>query len=247
MELSLSSRSPLLLKESTGEPYLQLPSPHDNIIITPPRTTDTPSILYHMSDFKVFRWLQGPPQPYLPHHASGWLSEVKKASDDTLQELAAEPAAGTGQQRFVGHCPVRTLREVQPDGSDIMLGDIGLRRCAYPDVQDSEKRKRLTDENEQRAVGDPGIVWCIGDYLASSHHGRGVMSAAVATIITQWMIPRMGACLIRVEAFKGNIGSVRVFEKNGFVVEETVDFEQIISSGEKMTGMHILWWRASRK
>lgn len=69
------------------------------------------------------------------------------------------------------------------------------------------------------------------------------MSAALNTIITQWMVPKMGARLIRVEAFKGNVGSVRVFEKNGFVLEETVDFEQVINSGEKMSGMHILWWR----
>ena len=55
------------------------------------------------------------------------------------------------------------------------------------------------------------------------------MSAALSTIITKWMIPRMGAKLIRVEAFKGNVGSVRVFEKNGFVLEETVDFEKMIN------------------
>lgn len=73
------------------------------------------------------------------------------------------------------------------------------------------------------------------------------MSAAIATIIKHWMVPRMGARLIRVEAFKGNEGSVRVFEKNGFVKEKTVDFEKVISSGQRVTGMHVLWWRGAQQ
>jgi hypothetical protein len=61
----------------------------------------------------------------------------------------------------------------------------------------------------------------------------------------QWIIPQMGAHLMRVETFKGNIGSVRVFEKNGFTLEQTVLVTKVTPSGVTVTGMHILWWRAS--
>lgn len=53
----------------------------------------------------------------------------------------------------------------------------------------------------------------------------------------------MGAHFIRVEAFEGNVGSVRVFEKNGFVLEETVPMVQVTNCGVTVTGYHILWWR----
>ncbi|TCD68088.1 hypothetical protein EIP91_011541 [Steccherinum ochraceum] len=245
MDSSPSSLSPLQVNPSTGEPYLQLPSPHESIIITPPRLSDAPSVLHHMKDPAVNKWLSGPPQPYMEHHATGFLSSVKAVCDDALKEIAENEASAAEKPFLLGTCPVRTLREVKPDGTDVMLGDVGLLRCGFPDVQDDAERKRLAEENQSRPVGDPKIVWCFGDYLGSSHHGRGIMSAAVATIITKWMVPRMGARLIRVEAFKGNGGSVRVFEKNGFVLEETVDFEKVISSGQKVTGMHVLWWRRS--
>lgn len=81
------------------------------------------------------------------------------------------------------------------------------------------------------------------DYLAPSHHGRGIMSAALGTIIREWMVPRMAARKIRVEAFVGNVGSVRVFEKNGFVQEQTLEFVRVTNFGSTQRGMHILWWK----
>ena len=69
------------------------------------------------------------------------------------------------------------------------------------------------------------------------------MTAAIRTIIHEWMVPRMNARLIRAEAFKGNLGSVRVFEKNGFVVTETTDEEAVNAAGVVLHGSHILRWR----
>ncbi|KAH8099283.1 hypothetical protein BXZ70DRAFT_289672 [Cristinia sonorae] len=263
MDHPKSPLSPLLVNPATGEAYLQLPSPHENIIITPPRMSDAPDIIHHMSDPLVYKWLQGPPHPYLPSHAEYWLAQIKPPCDEILKHFDTE----LEQPTWMEVCPVRTLREVRPDGTDIMLGDIGIDRCGFPDVQDLEERERLSRENMARPTGDPEIVWCIGgkcpqsacnddlthawccctDYLASSHHGRGIMSAALQTIITQWAIPRMNTRIIRGEAFKGNIGSVRVFEKNGFVLENTVDFEQVLNNGGKMSGMHVLVWRRSQQ
>ena len=69
------------------------------------------------------------------------------------------------------------------------------------------------------------------------------MTAAMRTIIHEWMVPRMNARIIRAEAFIGNVGSVRVFEKNGFVLEDTVYNERVSTGGTKYSGQHILWWR----
>lgn len=81
--------------------------------------------------------------------------------------------------------------------------------------------------------------------LASSHHGRGIMSAVLATLLKEWVIPRMGVRNIRVEAMVGNVGSVRVFEKNGFVLEDTVEWAKVTKCGVPVTGYNILRWKAS--
>lgn len=153
---------PLHLNETTGEPYLRLPSPHENIIITPPRMEDAAAVLHQMNDFNVYRWLQGPPHPYLPVHASDWLTQIKAGSDEALQKLAEEET-----HKPIGLCPVRTLREVRSDGSDFLLGDINVDRCGYPDVQDPIERRRLSEQNSQRVAGDPDIVWCIGGEICT--------------------------------------------------------------------------------
>ena len=69
------------------------------------------------------------------------------------------------------------------------------------------------------------------------------MTAAMRTLIHEWTIPRMNAHNIRVEALIGNTGSVRVFEKNGFVLEETLNVEQATKAGIVHPGSHILYWR----
>jgi len=234
---------PLLVDPLTGEPYLRLPKPLDDIIITPPRLSDAPSLVHNLNDPSVCKWLETPPYPYLPEHADYWLSIVMKSSDDILRELAE---AGEGQADSplpaVGGCPVRHLREVKEDGTDVFIGTIEIRRCCFQG-EDPQTRDRLQKENAERAVGDPDIVWCIGDYLASSHHGRGIMSAAVSTLLRDWAIPRMSVRRMRVETAVGNIGSVRVFEKNGFVLEKLVDNVRIKSNySEETHGTNVLWW-----
>lgn len=71
------------------------------------------------------------------------------------------------------------------------------------------------------------------------------MSAAVRTILHEWAIPRMGVRKMRVETFLDNVGSLRVFEKNGFVLENTVRVTKVIPSGRTIEGMHVLYWKAT--
>jgi len=248
------------INPATQEPYLRLPPPNGNIIITPPRMSDasfTPAIL---NDPRVYRTLSGPPYPYLPEHAQDWVTMIKRTADKVLADL--RDASNEQSLLIVGGCPVRTLREVRPDGTDIYLGDIEIHRASWLEVLDAERRSELREENEARVVGDPDIVWEIGgetytgclclisfsssllDYLAPTHSGRGVMTAALKTVLEKWAIPRMGVRKVHVTAFKGNVGSVRVFEKNGFVMKETVEDCADISTskGGGKVGLHVLDW-----
>lgn len=84
------------------------------------------------------------------------------------------------------------------------------------------------------------------DYLAPSHHGRGIMTAAVHALIHGWMVPRMGVKHISVNMTKGNAPSVRVFEKNGFkLIGTTIDCKEMPEErGGGKYGLHVMEWRA---
>ncbi|KAI0655203.1 acyl-CoA N-acyltransferase [Cubamyces menziesii] len=237
---------PLQLHPKTGELLLRLPSPHDNIIITPPRMSDAETIISYMNDPALYYWLEGPPFPYLPEHADCWLNQVKEGTDAAIAELErANAEHPDGPPVIVSSCPMRCLREEREDGSDVFLGDVTLLRERWPDLEDRVLKESLAKPNAERPIGDPDIVWCIGDYIAPSHHGKGIMTAAIKTLMQEWAIPRMGVRQIRVETFTDNIGSRRVFEKLGFVYEKTIALEsRFLNSGRRIDGMDILWWKA---
>ncbi|KAJ2930434.1 hypothetical protein H1R20_g6651, partial [Candolleomyces eurysporus] len=177
----------LELNPKTGEPFLRLYSHHD-IIITPPRWDDGPQFIPYLNDPLVNEWMQGPPVPYTE---------------------------------------VSILRKVNEDGTEIFIGAIDIIRNGGGEVVisadnpeeytiDVEKKEENVKINAERAPGDPEILWEFGDYVASAYHGQGIMTDAVKTIITKWAVPRMNAHKIVAGTFAGNIGSQRVFEKNGF-------------------------------
>ncbi|KAG1819466.1 hypothetical protein DFJ58DRAFT_832861, partial [Suillus subalutaceus] len=65
------------------------------------------------------------------------------------------------------------LLEVKEDGTDVLIGDVNFRRI---------ERKRLREDNAKASqAGDPTIQYAIGDWIAVSHHGRGIMTAAIAS------------------------------------------------------------------
>lgn len=66
------------------------------------------------------------------------------------------------------------------------------------------------------------------------------MSDAFATVLHSWVIPRMGVRRMIGSALQGNQGSVRVFEKNGFVLRETLE-NHVEVKGE-LRGVHVLQW-----
>jgi RimJ/RimL family protein N-acetyltransferase len=66
------------------------------------------------------------------------------------------------------------------------------------------------------------------------------MTDAVGTVIWQWGSTRMGVRRILATASGGNKGSVRVFEKNGFMLTKTV--ENCIEHTGTMRNLHMLKW-----
>jgi len=73
------------------------------------------------------------------------------------------------------------------------------------------------------------------------------MTAVVGTLLKGWGVPRMNIRCVRVITLEGNIGSVRVFEKNGFVLRKTVqDCLEMVTKGEFIGGLysvHLLEWK----
>ena len=151
----------LQVNPTTGEVFLRLPAPHENIIITPPRDSDAADITLILNDPRVYKTLLGPPFPYLPHHAEEWLRVTKERSDKVLEDLREGKTVVDG-------CPVQNIREVQSDGTDLFLGDLSVRRNYWIEVEDVDLREKMTKENTEKPVGDPSIVWTLGGMLQSA-------------------------------------------------------------------------------
>lgn len=234
---------PLEVNSRTGEPFFRLPIANENIIITPPRLSDAPLFGPIINDPRVSQWLEGPPIPYKDEHAAEWIEVITKESKDILDELKEEASNPDGPLKLVDGCPVRHLREVLPDGTDIYLGDIWIRRTQLEEVIDAVEREKQVEINRSKPRGDPSIIWGFGNYLASSHHGRGIMSAAMRFILYSWAIPRMGVRRMAGYTFVGNIGSVRVFEKSGFALKGILDNGKIVRGEHKR--LNFLEWEAS--
>ncbi|KAF9505734.1 hypothetical protein BS47DRAFT_1400112 [Hydnum rufescens UP504] len=178
---------PLLFDSSKQEHYLPLPSPHSHIRLTPPRLSDVPASVSLLNDPKIYASLANPPFPYEIHHAVDFITKAKGNIDRVLEELSKGHVGGV----LVSGCPVRSIREVQPDGSDVYLGDVEIRRHLFEEIGDLDGRARFVEINNAKELGDPTIVWSIGDCLASSHHNQGIMTSAIRTIINEWGIPHM--------------------------------------------------------
>jgi len=147
----------------TGEPFFRLPVPNENIIITPPRLSDAPLFGPILNDPRVSQWLEGPPIPYTDEHAAEWIEVITKESKAILAELKEEEASNPdGPPKLVDGCPVRHLREVLPDGTDMYLGDIGIGRAQLEEVLDPVERKKQVEINRSKPRGDPSIIWTFG-------------------------------------------------------------------------------------
>ncbi|KAF9505732.1 hypothetical protein BS47DRAFT_1353652 [Hydnum rufescens UP504] len=235
---------PLFFDSSRQEHYLPLPTPHSHIRLTPLRLSDVPARVSLLNDPKIYASLGGVPFPYETHHAVEFITKVKGNVDRVLEELSQ----GHDGSVFVSGCPVRSIREVQPDGSDVYLGDVGIHRHRFQEIGDLDERGRLVEINNAKQLGDPTIVWGIGDWLASSHHNQGIMTSAIRTIIHEWGIPYMNTQHIVATSFIDNTGSQRTLVKNGFrILDETVESKtDMTHKGRTIRTVVVMEWKAYR-
>jgi RimJ/RimL family protein N-acetyltransferase len=145
----------LQVDPTTGEVFLRLPAPHENIIITPPRESDVDDLVLMLNDPRIYKFLLNLPFPYHPHHAEEWLRVTKNKSDKILTALREG-------ETVVDGFPVQYIQEVQPDGTGLLLGDFSVTRHGWRAVSNEELRAKMTKENSEKPVGDPSIVWTIG-------------------------------------------------------------------------------------
>ena len=150
------------LDPTTGEPFLRLPKPLNKIIITPPRLSDTDTIIKYLNDPPIYKSLDGVPHPYTYEHGVEWQTMIKGHADSIWEQI--KQSDSDGRHVFDG-CPVRCIREINDDGSQTFLGDCGITRWNYPDVTNKAEQEKLTKENREREVGDPKIIWMIGGNL----------------------------------------------------------------------------------
>ncbi|KAJ5618474.1 hypothetical protein N7528_006585 [Penicillium herquei] len=223
---------PMQFNPATEEPYLRLLPPHSNIIITPHRlgqfeheVTSRVEILNHP---QVWPFLAGTPYPYPAEHAEEWVTtdyEEKRAVVEALRlGYLNQDSAGydLSNPSFFDQCPFTCIREVlseDPEGhplQDNFIGDIALRRYSfYEHPPGSPQRTAAQAHNNALAPGDKEIVWGLGYFLSASHHGRGIMTSVLYSLIHDWG-PRMNLSHLRAATFIGNEGSLKVFEKNNF-------------------------------
>jgi RimJ/RimL family protein N-acetyltransferase len=69
------------------------------------------------------------------------------------------------------------------------------------------------------------------------------MTDAVDTVLHDWAIPHMNVRHMLLTVFEGNVGSVKVFLKNGFKIKAAhKDYKE---NKGKMRSVHVLEWNYS--
>lgn len=148
---------PLTYHVESGEMFISLPMPYQNIRITAARISDVPAQAKIMNDPAIAMNFTGMPLPYSEQDAADFISMLQASTCRVMNACKQH----TGDLvTFLGpDVPVHILREIQPDGTDAFLGNVVLRRSAYQEVEDLEERTRLANENLERRNGDPSIEW----------------------------------------------------------------------------------------
>jgi hypothetical protein len=155
--------------DANNSPFIRLPAPNENIIITPSRYSDGDAVIKLLSDPRVYMNLAGPPYPYGQEEWDGWFPILEKASKDTLAEwLEVEKSrkeGGHGRKWVTGArgAPVSAIREVDPvTGEQRFIGSIDATRKNWLFYAVTEENKRKQEANDALEAGDPRIQWDLG-------------------------------------------------------------------------------------
>jgi hypothetical protein len=164
----------------TQEPYLRLPEPHANIIITPHRPNSlhkTSSALAKiLNDPRVALRLQRTPFPYSKSDGEEWVKANCKDQQDILsilrKELEEPQVSGDifhQKRQPFDVCPFTCIREVLKTEAeavdpleDILIGDIRLARSGFDEYPEgSQERTEVQKRNEELLAGDGNIEWSL--------------------------------------------------------------------------------------
>ncbi|KAJ7924711.1 acyl-CoA N-acyltransferase [Mycena leptocephala] len=208
LRAAVSARTPIRFTPA-NEPYIPLPAPHERFHLGTMRQSDVPQDAAMMNDVRVARTLVGPAFPMPLAKTQGWLVRERAA----VAALFAAYAEGTF--RPAAAAPFCILRERQEDGdgADKYVGQVTMFYCG-----DAETRRTpVNDAWEEWRTRTK--VWGIGAALRPEYHGKGLGSAAVSIVLNEWAVPQMGCTEVRAQCFMSNLGSVKLWEKHGFVEE----------------------------
>ncbi|OJJ45440.1 hypothetical protein ASPZODRAFT_599351 [Penicilliopsis zonata CBS 506.65] len=180
-----------------------------NITLTPPlppsqNSRDKLALLAHLNDPTIYNWLQGPPVPFTEADAAAFLGRSYTSSLAFMAE------------GIVGGCPFSIIR-----CGEEMIGNISIGRWKFYELSSLRQREDQTKLNDALDIGEERIIWGFAMHLSTSYNGQGIMSAAVKAVM-DFAVERMNAQHFKVCMYADNVGSVRVFEKNGFTVEHFI-------------------------
>lgn len=157
------------------EPYLRLPAPHSNIILTSHHLEHLEetyaTLIETLNDPRVYPWLEGSPYPYFREDAEQWVNLVYNENKEVLESLRAEFSEGSmGAHRFYDVSPFSCIREVVDQDPvtgdpirDVFIGTIGLTRYSFYEYPcGSEEREEAQRKNDALPTGDGKIIWGIG-------------------------------------------------------------------------------------
>ncbi|KAL1969994.1 hypothetical protein VTN77DRAFT_6399 [Rasamsonia byssochlamydoides] len=223
---------------------------HDDYDTTDDADSDESIIVSAMNDPRVYPFLESPPFPYKREHAVDYIRRVDEECRRILSSISlaeiqsqvegerrerpdqdeSEDEDQTQKSHFADGCPFRCIREVVPskdakDTKEVLIGDIALVRYHFYEIPPdrSDEKAQAQARNASLPPGHPELIWGIGFWLHPTHHGNGIMTSVLRTIIHDWVIPHMNVSVLKAAAFVGNERSVGVFRKNGFEVEGTVE------------------------
>ncbi|KIW13411.1 hypothetical protein PV08_08599 [Exophiala spinifera] len=249
--------------EVSNPPSFEIPVPHPTarIILTPPRLNDGAAVIAALNDRRVYMNLTSPPYPYTLDDWRLWfkdISDVAGHNAEKLQQITNHPGPVSGDAArakqiwsgWVGW--FSSIREIlsDEDKTDRYLGEITVGRSRFLFIPDEAERAKTRHGNDSLAAGDPNIVWEVGFYLASEHHGRGVMTRVLQTVMSEVLIPGYNVHHMVATYFEHNIASKRVLEKCGFDYVTTVPNVHTLEPGKtggqegQTVGLGVMKWES---
>ena len=152
--------------DSNNSPFIRLPAPHQNIIITPSRYSDGDAVIEVLSDPRVYMNLAGPPFPYGQKEWDDWFAILEKASKDALsewREVQKTRKEGGEGRRWTNGVPVTAIRDVDPvTGEQKFIGSIDATRTNFTFHGAHDENQRKQEENDALEAGNPDIDWGVG-------------------------------------------------------------------------------------